>query len=80
MSGIATPKAAYDAIKQGGVVLLSSNFTADDFVQFKRGMAAVAKSVLSAISGEYGHIHLLEDGTAYQQTDITQCDSTTNSA
>ena len=68
MSGIATRKAAYDAIKQGSIVPLRSNFTAgDDFVQFKRGMAAVAKSVPSAIGGEYGHIYLLEDGTAYQQ-------------
>jgi hypothetical protein len=67
MSGIATRKAAYDAVKQGSVVPLPSNFTADDFVQFKRGMAAVAKSVPSAIGGDYGHVYLLEDGTAYQQ-------------
>ena len=67
MSGIATRKAAYGAFKQGSVVPLPANFTADDFVQFKRGMAAVAKSVPSAIGGEYGHIYLLEDGTAYRQ-------------
>ena len=66
MSGIATCKAAYDAVKQGSAVPLQSNFTADDFVQFKRGMAAVAKSVPSVIGGEYGHVYLLEDGTAYQ--------------
>ena len=67
MSGIATRKAAYNAIKQGSIVPLSLNLTADDYVQFKRGMAAVAKSVPSAIGGEYGHIYLLENGTAYQQ-------------
>ena len=66
MSGIATRKAAYGAVKQGSVIPLPSNFTADDFVQFKRGMSAVAKSVPSAIGGEYGHIYLLEDGTAYR--------------
>ena len=65
MSGIATRKAAYGAIKQGSVIPLPSNFTADNFVQFKRGMSAVAKSVPSAIGGEYGHIYLLEDRTAY---------------